>query len=337
MDRNGKILEGLEKGRAAILEIGPSFYPIAARRDGWNVTIVDHCDQAGLVAKYGAYPQLDVSKIEHVDVVWNGGSLARACGPEHAGQFDAIIASHVIEHIVDPIAFFRDAEALLQPHGRIILAVPDKRLCFDCFRPVSTTGGVMQAHGEGRTRHSPAAVFDSLAHDARPVDGAPSWSRSDAFQPEFFYELVGALSSHQQARQPDHDYIDIHGWVFTPASFKLIILELEALAMVNWSVCDMVERDQLEFLAFLERSRVRPTGILLKDERRRLMIRQIEEAREQAEWLLGGQAAPSATLPMEILSGELLAAEAPQAIPLAAPDLVARTRDQVQKIQAMLG
>jgi SAM-dependent methyltransferase len=80
--------------------------------------------------------------------------------------FDAIIASHVIEHLVDPIGFFNSAWRLLKEDRRVALAVPDKRLCFDCLRPVSTTGQLIATWRSKRRLHSLASVFDHSAYHA---------------------------------------------------------------------------------------------------------------------------------------------------------------------------
>src|SRR4051812_1854717 len=49
--RNARLLEGVERN-APLIEIGPSFNPVAPKSAGWQVTIVDHASQADLVAKY---------------------------------------------------------------------------------------------------------------------------------------------------------------------------------------------------------------------------------------------------------------------------------------------
>jgi SAM-dependent methyltransferase len=40
-------------------------------------------------------------------------------------HFDLVVINHVLEHIVDPVAYLREAVALLRPTGRLYVAVPD--------------------------------------------------------------------------------------------------------------------------------------------------------------------------------------------------------------------
>jgi SAM-dependent methyltransferase len=299
MDRNGTILAGLDPNHARILEIGPSFSPIAAKRAGWRTTVVDHTDRDGLVAKYGQFPEIDISTIEEVDYVWTGGLLDTVLpGAEH-GSYDTLIASHVIEHIVDPVSFLASADRLLKPNGRIVLAVPDLRLCFDCMRPTSTTGQIIAAWREGRTRHAWGAVFDALAYDARPVDDSPSWGRGASVDPRpkgDLRSIARGLEGYQDRSQSE--YLDVHGWTFTPASFLLIMLELHALGLSRWSVARLTECQAVEFLAFLERSEKLLPDDTLARERTRLMVRRWAELREQANWMLAEET-PGAASPTE--------------------------------------
>jgi Domain of unknown function (DUF4214)/Methyltransferase domain len=109
-----------------IIEIGPSFRPIAPKGEGWNTRSLDHTTREGLIAKYRGHPGVDVNRIEEVDFVWAGGSLIDAVPASLHGTFDAFVASHVIEHTPDLIAFLDAAGALLKPDGVVVLAIPDK-------------------------------------------------------------------------------------------------------------------------------------------------------------------------------------------------------------------
>ncbi len=159
---------------AKVIEIGPSLRPLAPKRDGWNVTIVDHATREGLIQKYHGDAAVDPEVIEEVDLVWQGGSLTDLVGQEGLGTYDAFIASHVIEHTTDVLTFLRSARALLKDEGLVILALPDKRKCFDVFRPISTTGEAVAAFWRNATAIRPKLTSTSGLR-ARRNDN-PGWS-----------------------------------------------------------------------------------------------------------------------------------------------------------------
>jgi SAM-dependent methyltransferase len=207
------------------LEIGPLHSPVAAKRDGFRVEILDHASTAELRAKYRDDPHVDTGSIEEVDYVSDGRPLREVVGPGRS--YDWIIASHVIEHLTDPIGFLSDCEALLRPGGRLVLAVPDRRKCFDALRPVSTLGAMLEAHAERRSRHRLGALFDSAAYSAR-LAGSHAWSDYDSGAPDLAGTPEEGLLLFEAGRT-SADYADVHGWVFTPASFRLILSDLLAL------------------------------------------------------------------------------------------------------------
>src|SRR3954469_1220921 len=113
------------------LEIGPSYSPIVAKRDGFDIEIVDHASAEELRAKYAQEPNVDASCIEEVDYVWEGRPLTEVTGAR--GRYDYVVASHVIEHTPDMLGFLEECDGMLKPTGVLVLAVPDKRRCFDTF------------------------------------------------------------------------------------------------------------------------------------------------------------------------------------------------------------
>jgi hypothetical protein len=286
MARNETLLKGLEPGVSRILEVGPSFSPVAPKHDGWLTTIVDHTDRPGLLAKYHMLPSDALSRVEEVDRLWTNGPLDMVL-QDQLGAFDAIIASHVIEHIVDPIAFFDSASRLSNERGRIALAIPDRRLCFDSLRPVSTTGQMIAASRSKRQRHALAAVFDHKAYHATHR-GNLGWARDVSFEPEFTWTLGTAweVIANYDETGPG-EYIDVHGWVFTPSSFECLILDLHGLGLIDWRVTELQEGEAVEFIAVLEKSATRLSEEEMKERRRALLLRELDEARQQADWMLG--------------------------------------------------
>ncbi len=217
IDRNGKGLE-----------IGPSHNPAAPKSEGYDVDIVDHLGQAGLLEKYRDDIGLNLASIEPVDFIWQGGSLSELIGTP--AKYDWIVASNVIEHMPDLIAFLRDCQTLLKPAGVISLVVPDKRFCFDHLRRRSSTGDIVQANIELRSRHTPGQILDHFAY-ATKLDESGSWHRDSVGKVTFVHDASLAEGMLSRA-QTSPDYIDVHGWVFTPSSFRLILGDLNSLGLV---------------------------------------------------------------------------------------------------------
>jgi SAM-dependent methyltransferase len=252
--REVKILQKIKRGMK-ILEIGGSFSPILARSDGWDVFSLDHLGADELRAKYADDPVVDIDRIQTVDFICRDGPLDAAIGPEHAGTFDAIIGSHVIEHFPDLIAFFNSAGRILKPSGVLSLVVPDKRFCFDYFQPVVLTGDVLEAHAEGRTRHSRKSLFNATSYTVKAGDRI-AWTQERI---ENLSCVSGDLQhAHQQfttyqdgASDP---YLDFHGWYFTPSSFRLICLELAHLRLIPFEEVSFHGTAGCEFYVTLRHS-----------------------------------------------------------------------------------
>jgi len=230
------------------LEIGPSHNPIASKKKGYKVQILDHCTADELRAKYQGHG-LNLDNIEEVDFVWQGQPLPELIGKTQC--YDWIIASHVVEHIPDLISFLRQCEQLLKPNGVLSLVVPDKRYCFDYFQPLSTTGMLIDAYTQNRKRPSAGQVFDHFAN-AATANGAIAWS------PDYRGGGADALiHTDQQAESQWHqanttdEYIDVHCWRFTPESFALILSDINRLGLVGLGIQAQFPTSGCEFYVSL--------------------------------------------------------------------------------------
>lgn len=266
------------------LEIGPSHSPIFPKAEGFNVEILDHADRDALIAKYRALG-VDPSAIEDVDYVSDGAPLHDVIPRRH--EYDFIFSSHAIEHVTDFVSYLVSCQMLLKPGGVIALAVPDKRYTFDVLQQVSTTGQVLEAFYRKRTRHAPAAAFDFAANFAR-MDGREVWTKADAGTLDCVQPIEGARALLEDTLRDDGPYHDVHGWVFTPASFRLILHDLKRLGLVSIDEYHMREIGSLEFHVGL--SAVAPGHGL---DRMALQMAIMSEQRDLADQLLGPALPPA--------------------------------------------
>jgi SAM-dependent methyltransferase len=249
--RRERLLGPIDLPRARGLEIGPLAAPFIAR-EGANVLYADYLDADGLRAKYRADPNVDISRIVDVDVIWAGGPLA-ACLPPGT-VLDYVFASHVMEHIPDLVGWFAEIAAVLRPGGLVALAIPDKRFTFDLLRAPSRLGDLIDAHLHGLRRPAPWQVFDHHAHAVRLDDVRAAWEgRIDPAALAHHADAAIALQCAEQARAGAH--LDVHCWVFTPRSLMQRLGELVALGLLPYRCRAFYETEPcaIEMLLVLER------------------------------------------------------------------------------------
>lgn len=251
MPRDAHILSLLQPGGRG-LEIGPGYNPFLPKAKGHRVESVDHAPAEALRRKYLALGQ-DVSRIEEVDYVWTGQPLDELV--PHHGAYDFVLASHVVEHLPDPLGFLNACDRLLRPGGVLVLVAPDKRRCFDALRPIASTGDVVQAGLERRQRHPPGKVFDHTAYYAAE-NGAGTWYRRRRGATALAREDIDEARRAYQAAADSAGYVDVHGWVFVPSSLRLILADLHGLGLTAMREVAFIDRGlgRGEFYLSLSRS-----------------------------------------------------------------------------------
>src|SRR5262249_49306390 len=248
MDRTALMLSQLDLSGIG-LEIGPSFSPLVPKSSGRRIETLDHASAAELRERYRNAANVDITRIEEVDYVSDGRPLAEIVNRQ--GYYDYIIASHVIAHTPDMLGFLKDCEALLKQDGVLVLAVPDKRRCFDVFQSLSSTGMLLQAHVERRTRATPGLMFDSIAYDGLR-HGRSGWNFDDDQPLTFAHDLDFARYGFERAVASD-TYVDAHLWRFTPSSFRLIVKDLYEIGHLGLREQFFSETDIFEFFISLSR------------------------------------------------------------------------------------
>jgi SAM-dependent methyltransferase len=295
VNRTQRLLGTVDRSEQ-IIEMGAGYNPIAPKADGWRTHVVDHATRDELRAKY-ADASVDVSVIEDVDTVWHGGPLEEAVSAALLGQVDLIIASHVLEHIPDLIGFFMSASRLVRPGGRLAVALPDRRYCFDCYKPWTTTGDLLEAYGVDSKRHTLKTAFNHVAYSAL-VEGQLGWAPTPVKPPVLMDSFAVAADIARHYRDdPDETYRDFHVWQFTPAAVRLILLELLELGLIDWQVENMYGPDTFEFFVTLRRTGgvpPRTDPAVFQARRHELLLLQLSETREQIDFILGSAIQPTA-------------------------------------------
>lgn len=266
----------------SIVEIGASHQPLVPKAGGWNTTVVDHVTEAELKLKY--FGQVaSIADIEPVDIVWNQGSLSDKFPPGALGTYHAVIASHVLEHLPDPISFLKSCEALLRPDGKIFLALPDKRHCFDFFGQLTLMADWLTAYNMKAETHSKRTAFNHVAYAVKSR-GMLAWGDSSLEDPCLVHTLDQAIGSYRAASdQGSGVYADYHAWRFTPASFALLMLETAYVAGLDLRARECTTAIGHEFFVVIDRGRdIFPTIDSRERERLRLLKATISELASQA-------------------------------------------------------
>lgn len=256
------------------LEIGPSHNPIAPKKKGFNVHILDHATADQLREKYKGHEihGVKLENIEEVDFVWHGEPFQELIGK--TGCYDWIIASHVIEHVPDLISYLQQCEVLLKPAGILSLVIPDKRYCFDYFSSSSSTGNVLDAYAEKRVRPSHGQIFDHFAN-ASKRNGNIAWSADGHGGADGLLHTFTQAQALWNQSVSTVDYIDVHCWRFTPASFRLLVSDLLCLGLIGLEIEAEFDTTGCEFYVSLGKKAGAPVKL---DRLATLQARKLENA-----------------------------------------------------------
>lgn len=140
----------------------------------------------GLVPVYSRLAALDTLDFNE-NTIWSGASKlpanhrrtvigeARHMTGVDDNSYDALLASHVIEHTADPIGALREWQRVVRPEGHILLIVPHRDGTFDHRRPITTVEHMLSDE-ERQTGEDDLTHLDEILelHDLGRDPGAGS-------------------------------------------------------------------------------------------------------------------------------------------------------------------
>ena len=248
MDRKEKLLRHINTNGYGV-EIGPSHNPVAPKKEGYTVHIIDHMSREQLITKYKDH-HVNLENIEEVDFVWRGENYSELTGKDK--YYDWIIASHVIEHTPDFLGFLNDCDTILKEDGVISLAVPDKRYCFDHYRPITGISQIIDSHFQKTIIHTPGTVAEYYLNVVSKA-GNIAWDSSATGRYNFVHSLEDALQGMKSALNKNA-YLDVHAWCFVPHSFRLIVHDLFRLGLIPFQEVGFFQTEGCEFYVTLGRN-----------------------------------------------------------------------------------
>jgi hypothetical protein len=257
MDRKQKILKHINKNGQG-LEIAPSCNPIAPKREGYRVHIIDRLSREQLRDKYRSMASqientfslsYQMRKLEKVDFIWKGESYCELTGRRKF--YDWIIACHVIEHAPDLIGFLNDCAEIMQDDAVISLVIADKRSRFDRFRPVSCLSNIIDAHFM-KTKVQTAGSAAEYTPNPVAKDAQLMWDKHSTGGDKFIYSLQGALEG--VTKIGEEQFLEVHSWCFTLHTFRLMVHNLFCLGFIPFREVGFFPTEGGEFFITLARN-----------------------------------------------------------------------------------
>ena len=234
--RKARLIEGLAIDKPG-LEVSPLFRPTVLKSQ-CNVFYTDYTTAEHSREKHSNYVH---DEIMDIDFVWTPGKRLIDCVPDKK-RFDWAIASHVLEHVPDPIGWLLEIFDVLNPGAVISLALPEKQHCFDAFRRETDAADLVDVWVRRQKIPSPRQLFDFLSRaldGSKPMKGSPT----GALAP--FEEQVRVYTDENAMDFVAHSwvtgaYFDAHCSVFTPESFVSVMKQLNAVGILNVTVSEPV-------------------------------------------------------------------------------------------------
>lgn len=143
-----------------------------------------------------------------------------ACAlPFHDHALDFVAASHVLEHVANPVAALAEMYRVVRPGGIIYLVLPDRRATWEHARPLTPVEHMLDDHARGTTAcdatHIDEFVFEadwSIFSPETPAAAVPEK------QAELAKGMHWAVANGQE--------INIHFHTFEPSNLRALLERL---------------------------------------------------------------------------------------------------------------
>ncbi len=111
-------------------------------------------------------------------------------------SIDFAIASHVLEHLADPIGLLAEIHRVIHPGGILLIVLPDRHLTFDRHRPPTPIEHLVAEHRSGVTEVDDAHIEEFISATASPDGPTPANLPHDPIERQQLIQLHRRRSVH---------------------------------------------------------------------------------------------------------------------------------------------
>lgn len=228
------------------LEIAPYFNPMLFKSE-CDVLYTDYIGNDEIARKAAVNPGAQTHQLPpKIDFVWRPGKLLKTCAPR-AASFDFVLASHVLEHVPNPIGWLNDVLSTMNVGAALRVVLPDKRRTTDYHRNLTTFGQLLAWWQMKPAIPTAEQVADFLTvglYQTRGEDideNGPKPGLPRAFSDEQAWGSVRRALKRSV-------YVDVHCSVWIPEQFISEMRRAAALGLISADF-RLVSEHPYEFVA----------------------------------------------------------------------------------------
>ena len=226
------------------LEIAPYYDPFLVKSINNDVSYTDYISTEEIRAKANLNPGGKDADICAIDFVWVPGENLKNCAPNDA-KFDYAVASHVMEHVPNPVGWLNEILSVVVTGGRLAIFLPIRETNFDMFRELTTFAELVDLwilQPAGPTARQVLEFMSEAVDQSKLANLGPEFSRSAAVRP---YTDDQAIDSAVHIAQTKC-YLDVHATVWNPIQFVEVFSRIVDCGLMNVVISEVVH-DELEF------------------------------------------------------------------------------------------
>ena len=205
-----------------VLEVGPGSSPFPVAPSA-RVTYIDRRVEGGRDTNWPELKGQPHGPDPHLNLNVDVDRLS----PIEDASFDAVIASHVIEHLANPLRALQEFHRVLRPGGRLVLIVPDRTRTFDRVRQPTTLRHLLDEHA----RNVAEVSEDHIREFCQAIYSQPPIHPPEVRE----WHNPATLDSDGLALLRRRS-IHVHCW--TPEEFAVLIAGAISRNLMTWQIAD---------------------------------------------------------------------------------------------------